>query len=132
MGAVVRTPMPLSEMSAPTPCDFGAGAVVSFRVRLNPVTSVTVPGGRGRKVVVPEPERTEWATAQLRKAGLDADIALHDSGYAPIKRGAAHVIWSDFEGTATVTDPAALRTAIISGLGRQKAYGCGMLEVQAL
>ncbi|MFJ2841557.1 type I-E CRISPR-associated protein Cas6/Cse3/CasE [Streptomyces griseofuscus] len=34
-----------------------------------------------------------------------------------------------FDGTATVTDPDLLRTAVLSGIGRGKAYGCGLLSI---
>ncbi|MFD9422927.1 MULTISPECIES: type I-E CRISPR-associated protein Cas6/Cse3/CasE [unclassified Streptomyces] len=34
-----------------------------------------------------------------------------------------------FEGTALVTDPAALRSALLSGIGRSKSYGCGLLSL---
>ncbi|MGX2993925.1 type I-E CRISPR-associated protein Cas6/Cse3/CasE [Streptomyces sp. JNUCC 64] len=34
-----------------------------------------------------------------------------------------------FEGTATVRDPEALRTALFQGVGRSKSYGCGLLSL---
>ena len=34
-----------------------------------------------------------------------------------------------FEGTALVTDPAALRSALLNGIGRSKSYGCGLLSL---
>ncbi|WP_330175988.1 type I-E CRISPR-associated protein Cas6/Cse3/CasE [Streptomyces sp. NBC_01498] len=34
-----------------------------------------------------------------------------------------------FEGTAQVTDPAALRSALLNGIGRSKSYGCGLLSL---
>ncbi|MFJ5218732.1 type I-E CRISPR-associated protein Cas6/Cse3/CasE [Streptomyces sp. NPDC088354] len=34
-----------------------------------------------------------------------------------------------FEGTALVTDPEALRTALLNGIGRSKSYGCGLLSL---
>jgi CRISPR system Cascade subunit CasE len=34
------------------------------------------------------------------------------------------------EGTITVSDPDRLATAITQGIGRQRAYGCGMLRLQ--
>lgn len=34
-----------------------------------------------------------------------------------------------FEGTATITDPDALREAITGGIGRGKPYGCGLLSL---
>lgn len=34
-----------------------------------------------------------------------------------------------FDGTATITDPARLRHTILNGIGRAKAYGCGLLSI---
>ena len=34
-----------------------------------------------------------------------------------------------FDGTATIIDPDLLRTAIHNGIGRGKAYGCGLLSI---
>ncbi|MFB9566127.1 type I-E CRISPR-associated protein Cas6/Cse3/CasE [Saccharopolyspora hordei] len=33
------------------------------------------------------------------------------------------------EGAAIVTDPDRLRAAIIDGIGRARAYGCGLLSI---
>lgn len=37
-----------------------------------------------------------------------------------------------FEGRLTVTDPTALRTALLSGIGPAKSYGCGLLTLAPL
>jgi CRISPR system Cascade subunit CasE len=34
-----------------------------------------------------------------------------------------------FDGTALITDPELLRTKIVEGIGRAKAYGCGLLSI---
>ncbi|NJP46494.1 type I-E CRISPR-associated protein Cas6/Cse3/CasE [Actinacidiphila epipremni] len=34
-----------------------------------------------------------------------------------------------FDGTATITDPDLLRAKIVEGIGRGKAYGCGLLSI---
>lgn len=130
-GALLRTPMPLSELSTPVKADFEIGSKVRFRVRLNPVASKSVAGERGKKYVVPTASRVEWATSMLAKAGLDAVVTSMGSGAEPIKQNTTHAMWADFEGTATVTDPEALANAINSGIGRQKAFGSGLLEVSA-
>lgn len=130
-GALLRTPMPLNELSVPVNADFAKGTKVRIRVRLNPVASKSIPGQRGKRYVVPTASRVEWATSMLAKAGLDATIELTGSGAEPIKKGTTHAMWSDFEGTATVTDSEALAHALNSGIGRQRAFGCGLLEVSA-
>ncbi|MDT0476184.1 type I-E CRISPR-associated protein Cas6/Cse3/CasE [Streptomyces griseoviridis] len=37
-----------------------------------------------------------------------------------------------FEGTAEIVDPAALRAAITGGIGKGRAYGCGLLTIAPL
>ena len=34
-----------------------------------------------------------------------------------------------YEGVARVTDPDALRRALVAGIGRSKAYGCGLMTL---
>lgn len=34
-----------------------------------------------------------------------------------------------FDGIATITDPTALRDSILTGIGRAKSYGCGLLSI---
>ena len=36
-----------------------------------------------------------------------------------------------FEGVLRVEDPAVLRTALVSGIGPAKGYGCGLLTLAA-
>lgn len=45
-------------------------------------------------------------------------------GKAPIQLGVV-----DLEGRLTVTDPDAFRTALILGLGRARAFGCGLMLI---
>ena len=39
---------------------------------------------------------------------------------------------TDLRGTGTVTDPAALVHALREGIGKGKAYGCGMLLIRKI
>lgn len=39
---------------------------------------------------------------------------------------------TQFDGVASVTDPAALASAIITGVGRGKSHGCGLLSIAPL
>lgn len=36
---------------------------------------------------------------------------------------------TQFEGTALITDPDQLRTRLTDGIGKGKAYGCGLLSI---
>ena len=54
------------------------------------------------------------------------------------RKGAGHggsqvtLSTATFEGVLTVTDTAALRTALLAGIGPAKAYGCGLLTLAPL
>ena len=45
------------------------------------------------------------------------------------KRMRVPVVTATFDGRLTVTDPEALRQALTSGIGRAKAYGCGLMTL---
>jgi CRISPR system Cascade subunit CasE len=47
------------------------------------------------------------------------------------KTGIRHAI-TRFDGIAMVTDPNALREAILTGVGRGKSHGCGLLSIAPL
>ena len=66
---------------------------------------------------------TTHATTQPRLTGHKPDPHTPDKTH----RFAIHV--TRFEGTATITDPHALRTAITHGIGRARAYGTGLLSI---
>lgn len=74
----------------------------------------------------------QWWTDRAGRCGLrlqtvqmnSADYLQGRNGDRLIKHAA-----NRFDGTAVVTDPAALRTAILTGIGRGKAYGCGLLSI---
>ena len=54
-----------------------------------------------------------------------------ERGIAEFKRGERRVTLgvATFEGVLEVTDPDALRRALTHGIGRGKAYGCGLMTL---
>ncbi|MFD6855567.1 type I-E CRISPR-associated protein Cas5/CasD [Streptomyces diastaticus] len=81
----------------------------------------------------------EWWLRQTQTAGLTP--TTHHStpldalrGQQPDKHGhrdhnRIRHARTRFDGTATITDPARLRHTILNGIGRAKAYGCGLLSI---
>ncbi|MFD7506195.1 type I-E CRISPR-associated protein Cas6/Cse3/CasE [Streptomyces sp. NPDC059850] len=86
-----------------------------------------------------------WWADRAAAAGLDLHTVLsrsadaptawhqpkqHDKGRSQPKETVrvAHAAIL-FEGAATVRDPAALRGALLHGIGRGKSYGCGLLSL---
>ncbi|WNV85010.1 type I-E CRISPR-associated protein Cas6/Cse3/CasE [Umezawaea sp. Da 62-37] len=56
-------------------------------------------------------------------------------GYRIAKKGLRHPVTMravSFEGRLAVTDPNLLRTAMLTGIGPNKAYGCGLLTLAPL
>ncbi|MFC9431277.1 type I-E CRISPR-associated protein Cas6/Cse3/CasE [Streptomyces sp. NPDC056987] len=75
----------------------------------------------------------QWWSDRANPAGLDlattrseAAAALSTRHDETIRINRSAVL---FEGTATVRDPQALRTALLQGIGRSKSYGCGLLSL---
>jgi CRISPR system CASCADE complex protein casE len=54
-----------------------------------------------------------------------------ERGIAEFKRGSSRVTLAlaTFEGVLEVTDPDALRHGLVHGVGRGKAYGCGLMTL---
>ncbi|MFE5331275.1 type I-E CRISPR-associated protein Cas6/Cse3/CasE [Embleya sp. NPDC056575] len=77
-----------------------------------------------------------------RRAGL-AGLKLHTHLSHPLdaavgrsgKGGATQKVRHHrvrFEGTAEIVDPDALRAAVVGGVGKGRAYGCGLLTIAPL
>ncbi|MFJ4678103.1 type I-E CRISPR-associated protein Cas6/Cse3/CasE [Kitasatospora sp. NPDC088783] len=80
------------------------------------------------------PYAEEWWTRQAETSGL-ALTTLHSTpldaatGNRRQDKQRVHHARTLFEGTAHITDPDLLRTRIREGIGRGKAYGCGLLSI---
>lgn len=74
-----------------------------------------------------------WLASRAQRLGflVDADSLAVD-GYTQHRGKREQIRFStvDFSGELTVTDPTALNTALLSGIGHAKAFGCGLLLVR--
>jgi len=74
-----------------------------------------------------------WLLARAPRLGLEVDAAglrVDNYWHGKVERAEGARIplaCVDFEGTARVIDGALLRRALLDGVGRGKAYGCGLL-----
>lgn len=111
------------------------GQTLRFRLRANPTRSVSSLGTNGRgKVVahVTAEQQIAWFRDRSDSIGVEVvevDVVQRDSfrfkhGKRPITLSVA-----TFEGTLKVKDATELRRSMESGIGRAKAYGCGLLTV---
>ena len=61
----------------------------------------------------------------------DLSFGKHDDA-GPGRRRQVTLRQARFDGTLRVVDAAVLRTALVQGIGRGKAYGCGLLTLRSL
>lgn len=119
------------------------GQRYAFRLTASPTRSVSsekAAGGRGQKVThVTQEQKLKWLTDREERLGarLSSDGAPsvrldgfreHRFKHGP---GKAVVAQADYVGVLEVTDPDALRAVLVEGIGRSKAYGCGLLTLAA-
>lgn len=75
-----------------------------------------------------------WLENRSEELGFSLDTKPQLSGYRQHqwrrKQGQIRFSSVDYEGVLTVTDPERMRTALFSGVGRSRAFGCGMVMVR--
>lgn len=123
------------------------GLAVRYRVVLNPVKRQRLPledkGKRGKILALSGAEADQWWARRATEAGLHL-TTLHPTpqGLArrlatptPIRTGTGtgtvmlrHSLIR-YDGTAVVADPDALTAALLTGIGRGKSYGAGLLTL---
>ena len=110
-----------------------------FRLTANPVHNVAVPGERGKRLGhVTVGHQQQWFLDRAAGWGFAVDdtaLAVHSRRQLSFSRRTdgtdrtVTVAVATYDGVLTVTDPALLRRALGHGVGRAKAYGCGLLTL---
>lgn len=120
-----------------------------YRIRANPTKAVSQPGRQRSKVVghVTAEQQARWWLDKAAHIGLEiptesgadraADlVAVADRGTESFHRGGdpargnrVHLRSAVFEGVCQISDSAGVRRALTEGVGRGKAYGCGLLTL---
>lgn len=107
-----------------------------FRLRANPVVSVSDGTGRGKVLAhVTVAQQEQWLRDRAAKHGFEPEtLAVVEREWVSFKKTAEngrpvtlHAV--TFEGSLRVTDKELLRKAMTEGIGRGKAYGMGMLTL---
>lgn len=109
-----------------------------FRLTANPVRSRRMPPeGRGKvygHVTVEQQE--EWLRSRSGGWGFDlvssAVVERKQVTFSRRSEGSSRPVTlsvATFDGRLRVTDPDALGTALINGVGRAKGYGCGLITL---
>lgn len=112
---------------------YPTGTLLRGRVTLNTVKTVNRDGTRTRSAVganAPTARHAEealisWAATKL--PFLTGDITLHRTDHT--RKGRTPLVTATFDLVGTVIDPAGLTDAIRNGVGKARAYGCGLLTV---
>jgi CRISPR system Cascade subunit CasE len=105
------------------------GMNLRFKLVTNPVT---VNGPTQTTTLIPVEERANWVIGKLAKVGFSAQIASEiKSQMLTMKKGDMTIthLESQFEGVLTITDSALAEKAILTGIGRGKAFGMGLLSL---
>lgn len=71
-----------------------------------------------------DPPRHRIRPAPQRPATPQRPVQPRTTGAAPMRHSLIR-----YDGTATVTDPEALAAALLTGIGRGKSYGAGLLSL---
>lgn len=125
---------------------FEIGDRLRFRLRANPTVCRVNRDQAGnpnpkREGLYKEAEQLDWLVRVANLSGFNVnpetvlvtDLGKQD-GYKPssetaLEKNNIKCFMADFNGTLTVTDSKALHEAIQKGVGRGKAWGCGLLSL---
>lgn len=116
------------------------GQCLRFRLRANPVRSVSQGSGNGRGKVcahVTQAQQKQWLMERAEKHGFSLSedaFDVTDTRWENFPKHAGEkrtvtLRTAAFEGVLTVTDAELFKKTLTGGIGRAKAYGCGLLTV---
>lgn len=115
---------------APVIAAYAQGVTVRLLLRANTVRSINRTGADGKVRVhrarVPADRLDAWFRDRLSGAVDVRSPVLMEPG--ELRLGRAQLITTTFRADAEVSDPQRLRQLVQAGIGRGKAYGCGMLS----
>lgn len=108
-----------------------------FRLKVNPTHRALVNGDSKVLAHVTVAQQTKWLLERQERLGItlgdegDSTFQLVAREVTRFKRSGATVTLgtATFAGVLRVEDPTKLRAAMTEGVGRAKAYGCGLLTL---
>lgn len=106
-----------------------SGTQMTFRLAFNPVKRIKQSDKKNGALAVVNP--TLWLKSREEFIGATFDVSSirreHESERSGSHKVTIHRAVAD--GILTVVDGERLRNAVVSGVGRARAYGCGLLSV---
>ncbi|HOF94612.1 MAG TPA: type I-E CRISPR-associated protein Cas6/Cse3/CasE [Clostridia bacterium] len=115
-----------------------AGQAWRFRLCANPVRSSPKAGSRGRvHAHVTQEQQRQWLLERAERNGflLNEDgFDVVETKWLKFRKGEAKntevtLRLAAFEGMLTITDISLFKEALLNGIGRAKAYGCGLMTL---
>lgn len=113
--------------------------IVRFKATLNPVKSLSsgkASGRRGRVVPhVTVQQKMDYLIEKAKQNGFELkenDFYISKSNFHPLKRSGNKMVQISkvtYEGFLTITDVVKFRETLCKGLGKKRAYGCGLITV---
>ena len=107
---------------------------LDFRVVLNTITRATdeEAGGRIRESPVKAEDIADWAAAPTRLGrAFDNIVYTKIKHRSSIKKNGILCQQHDISGFGKIANPSEFVSMFLSGVGRAKAYGCGLLSVSS-
>ena len=110
----------------------------AFRLCANPARSVKVDGVSRGKVFahVTREQQLEWLKDKSSKNGFNVEdnLEIIDSRWLSFykkdsDKKSVKIKTATFEGVLTIVDIEVFKKAMLNGIGRSKAYGCGLLTL---
>lgn len=114
------------------------GQCYRFRFCGNPVHSIKESGSGGRGKVVPHitaAQQEDWFRKKSETAGFMPEpfsVVQRDVRKFSRQGKLVTLHTAVFEGILQIKDVEAFKTAMVSGIGRAKSYGCGLLTLARL
>ncbi|MFF5663689.1 type I-E CRISPR-associated protein Cas6/Cse3/CasE [Streptomyces griseofuscus] len=107
------------------------GQRVQFLLDANATKATARKGQRSKRVGLQAAEMIAWWVRQASRAGLTT-VEVRSRPLRPViarreARNPTFLQATRLEGLALITDPIALQRAVLSGIGRGRAYGLGLL-----
>lgn len=119
------------------------GMKAKFKIKLNTVRAYKDeknPTKRGRIMPVPNEKLNEFLIDKATRNGFEVNpgefaISKIDKEYfmhtdkGETKKSRKDIVSATYEGILTITDLEKFKAALVNGIGKKKAYGCGFLTI---
>lgn len=108
------------------------GTTIKFKTKINVVKTVNITSKTGTSKTsrrrVPDAELAQWFSGKMQ--GFVVDEASLDVSPVTIETMKKTPLYTaTFSGIAKIGDQAAASSAVIKGIGKGRAYGCGLVSV---